>query len=160
MTKTNAWLTIEGHQWSGDEPPDVMKLSTEGSIVRQADSWQIIYEESEATGLEGTRTTVQVEDSGAISLLRTGSHNMRLTFVEGTRHISRMETPYGNLDIGIYTSSARAELTESGGRIHLGYTIDFNNKEPMNTSLDIVIRKAGADGGKRPSATVGGNQPS
>ena len=57
MNKTNAWLTIEGHQWSGEEPADIMKLSTEGVIVRQPDAWQIIYDESAATGLEGTQTT-------------------------------------------------------------------------------------------------------
>ena len=159
MNKTNAWLTIEGHQWSGDEPADIMKLSTEGVIVRQPDAWQIIYDESAATGLEGTQTTVQVDDSGAISLLRTGTHAMRLTFVEGTRHISRMETPYGNLDIGIYTSAARAELSESGGKIHLGYTIDFNNREPMNTSLDIMIRLAGGETAVRSANKSGGGQP-
>lgn len=157
MNKTNAWLTIEGQQWSGEEPADVMKLSTEGAIIRQADAWHITYLESPATGLEGTQTTVQVDDSGAISLVRTGTHVMRLTFVEGTRHISRMETPYGSLDVGIYTSSARAELTEAGGRIHLGYTIDFNNREPMNTSLDILVRKSDADSKNRPTAKAGGN---
>jgi uncharacterized beta-barrel protein YwiB (DUF1934 family) len=155
MNKTNAWLTIEGHQWSGEEPADIMKLSTEGSIIRQPDSWQIVYLESAATGLEGTETTVQVDDNGAISLLRTGTHNMRLTFVEGIRHISRMETPYGNLDIGIYTSSARADLSEAGGTIHLGYTIDFNNREPMNTSLDIIVRRSSTDSKNRPPARSG-----
>lgn len=160
MTKSNAWLTIEGQQWSGEEPADIMKLSTEGAITRQPDAWQITYDESPATGLEGTQTTVQVEDSGAISLVRTGTHAMRLTFVEGTRHISRMETPYGSLDVGIYTSAARAELSEAGGRIHLGYTIDFNNREPMNTSLDIVVRKASADSKNRPAAKSGGSATS
>jgi uncharacterized beta-barrel protein YwiB (DUF1934 family) len=153
MGKTNAWLTIEGQQWSGEEPADILKVSTEGAIIRKPDSWDITYEESPATGLDGTHTTVQVEDSGAISLIRTGTHSMFLTFVEGSRHISRLETPYGNLDVGIYTSSARAELTEAGGRIHLGYTIDFNNREPMNTSLDIIVRMASGDGPTaRPSA--------
>ena len=146
MSIPNAWLTIEGQQWSGEEAADVMKLSTEGAITRNPDSWNITYQESPATGLEGTQTVVQVEDNGAISLIRTGTHNMHLTFVEGTRHISRMETPYGNLDVGIYTSSARSDLTEAGGKIHLGYTIDFNNREPMNTCLDIIIRKASSDG--------------
>ena len=160
MNKTNAWLTIEGQQWSGDEPADVLKLSTEGAVTRQPDAWLISYEESPATGLEGTMTTVQVKDSGAISLSRTGTHTMHLTFVEGTRHISRMETPYGNLDVGIYTSSAKAEISDAGGRIHLGYTIDFNNREPMNTSLDIVIRKASRETTDRPFPRASGNSVS
>ncbi len=140
MRTPNAWLTIEGQQWSGDEKADVLRLSTEGSVFREQEAWHIVYQESAATGLEGTETTVEVADSGAISLIRAGTHAMRLTFVEGLRHISRMETPFGKLDVGIYTSAARADLNESGGRVHLGYTIDFNNREPMNTSLDIIIR--------------------
>jgi len=139
MRKPNAWLTIEGQQWSGNEEADVLKLSTEGAVYRERDAWQIVYAESAATGYEGTETNIEVADTGVITLIRTGTHTMRLTFIEGLRHISRMETPFGNLDVGIYTSSTRAEFHEKGGGIHLGYTIDFNNREPMNTSLDIQI---------------------
>ncbi len=161
MRKPNAWLTIEGHQWSGDEQADVLRLCTEGAVYREQDAWQIVYAESAATGYEGTETNIEVADTGVISLIRTGTHTMRLTFIEGLRHISRMETPFGNLDVGIYTSSTKAEFSEKGGGIHLGYTIDFNNREPMNTSLDIQIEyrsEAGLDDKKNSGKDLSGKK--
>ena len=136
----NVLLTINGRQWSGHEQPQVIRLTTEGNLYRRASAWYVVYEESSATGMEGTRTTMQVSDDGSVVLTRTGSHEMRLTFLAGSRHITRMNTPYGDLDVAVYTSLVQSEIDEQGGYIQLGYTIDFNNRDQLNTRLDVKIR--------------------
>jgi uncharacterized beta-barrel protein YwiB (DUF1934 family) len=65
---------------------------------------------------------------------------MRLTFLAGSRHITRMNTPYGDLDVAVYTSLVQSEIDDKGGYIQLGYTIDFNNRDQLNTRLDVKIR--------------------
>lgn len=136
----NVLITIEGRQWSGNDVPDAIKLTTEGSMYHQEGAWFIVYDESEATGMEGTRTTMKVDDEGAVTLLRQGNHGMKLTFSAGMRHITRMETPYGDLDVGIYTNLIEKSLSKDGGSVSLGYTIDFNQQEPVNTRLSLTIR--------------------
>lgn len=136
-------ITIEGKQWSGDDVPEAIRLITEGTLFHKENAWFIVYDESEATGMEGTRTTMRVDDDGAVTLLRQGSHGMKLTFHAGTRHITRMETPYGDLDVGIYTSLVENAINRSGGYVHLGYTIDFNQQEPVNTRLNLTIKSLG-----------------
>ncbi|MDW7655874.1 MAG: DUF1934 domain-containing protein [Bacillota bacterium] len=136
----NVLLTINGQQWSGHEQPQVIRLTTEGNLYRRASAWYVVYEESSATGMEGTQTTMQVSDDGSVVLTRTGSHEMRLTFLAGSRHITRMNTPYGDLDVAVYTSLVQSEIDEKGGYIQLGYTIDFNNRDHLNTRLDVKIR--------------------
>lgn len=136
----NAIITINGQQWSGDETPQAVRLTTEGNLFYQDQAWYVVYEESEASGMAGTETTVRIADTGEIILQRNGSHGMKMIFVPGARHITRMETPYGDLDIGISTNQVRAELDATGGSIHLGYSIDFNQQEPTNTRLDMEIR--------------------
>jgi uncharacterized beta-barrel protein YwiB (DUF1934 family) len=136
----NVLLTINGRQWSGHEQPQVIRLTTEGSLYRRASAWYVVYEESSATGMEGTRTTMEVSDDGSVVLTRTGSHEMRLTFLAGSRHITRMNTPYGDLDVAVYTSLVQSEIDDKGGYIQLGYTIDFNNRDQLNTRLDVKIR--------------------
>ncbi|MDD2374579.1 MAG: DUF1934 domain-containing protein [Eubacteriales bacterium] len=136
----NVLITIEGQQWSGPDTPEAIKLTTEGTMFHQDDAWYIVYEESEATGMDGTRTTMRVGDDGIVTLLRQGSHGMKLTFNAGTRHITRMETPYGDLDVGIYTSIVQKSLTKRGGSVNLGYTIDFNQQEPVNTRLNLTVK--------------------
>ena len=138
----NVLLTIEGRQWQDqEEEPQAIKLTTEGRLYRQDPAWYIVYEESEATGMEGTQTTMRVADDGQVSLTRIGSHGMNLTFSAGNRHITRMETPYGDLDVEVYTSLVQSRISEAGGFIHLGYSIDLNNRERMNTRLDVKIKK-------------------
>ena len=139
---SNVLLTINGRQWSGHEEPQLIRLTTEGQLLRLRKFWSIVYDESAETGMEGTRTTIQVEDEGSMILTRTGSHEMRLTFEAGSRHITRMNTPYGDLDVSVFTSMVESQIDDSGGFIHLGYTIDINNQEQLNTRLDIEIKKS------------------
>ncbi|MDD3931800.1 MAG: DUF1934 domain-containing protein [Eubacteriales bacterium] len=139
---SNVLLTINGRQWSGHEEPQLIRLTTEGQLLRLKKFWSIVYDESDATGMEGTRTTIQVEDEGSMILTRTGSHEMRLSFEAGSRHITRMNTPYGDLDVSVFTSMVESQIDDSGGFIHLGYTIDINNQEQLNTRLDIEIKKS------------------
>jgi len=137
----NVLLTIEGQQWNDDEKPQAIRLMTEGRLYRKDPAWYVVYDESEATGMEGTKTTMRVSDDGTVSLIRTGSHGLKLTFTAGNRHITRMETPYGDLDVEVYTSKVQTRISELGGYIHLGYSIDLNNRERMNTRLDVEIKK-------------------
>jgi len=76
-------------------------------------------------------------------LLRSGSHEMEMVFAQGCRHLSNLQTPYGNLAIGIYTSKAQATLGAAGGAIHLGYSIDINEQETATQKLDLEIRLKG-----------------
>ncbi len=136
-------LTIRGSQWEGTATSDTMELVTEGILYRKDDAWFLRYKESEATGLEGTTTTIRVDDPGTVSLIRTGSTHMRVTFVEGRRHVTRMELPYGVLDVDIYTNAVRAGLSDRGGEVHLGYSVELNSREPTNARLDVTFRHAG-----------------
>jgi uncharacterized beta-barrel protein YwiB (DUF1934 family) len=137
----NVLLTIEGQQWNDDDKPQAIKLTTEGRLYRRDPAWYIVYQESPATGMEGTQTTMCVADDGSVSLIRSGSHDMKLTFQAGSRHITRMETPYGDLDVEVFTSLVQSRISEAGGYIHLGYSIDLNNRDRMNTRLDVEIKK-------------------
>lgn len=139
-------LTIRSAQWEGADAPQDIELVTEGSLYRDDGTWSLRYLESEATGLEGTVTTIRVDAPRTVSLIRTGATSMRLTFVEGRRHVTRMEMPFGILDVGVYTSAVQAGLTEGGGEVHLGYSVELSSREPTNTRLDVTFRPAPAAG--------------
>jgi uncharacterized beta-barrel protein YwiB (DUF1934 family) len=136
-------LTIRGTQWEGTGSPDSMELMTEGSLFRKDDVWFLRYKESEATGLEGTTTTIRVDDPRTVSVIRTGATHMRMTFVEGLRHVTRMDLPFGTIDVDIFTNAVQAGLSDSGGEVHLGYSVEMNSREPTNSRLDVTFRHAG-----------------
>ena len=54
-------LTIIGKQTDGEDSDEV-ELFTTGNFFRTDHSWCIAYDESEATGFEGNRTVVELED--------------------------------------------------------------------------------------------------
>ncbi len=139
----NVLITIEGHQTTLDEPEQTVKLTTEGQFYQKDNIWHVAYDESEATGMAGTKTLLSVNSDGTVTLVRQGSTEMELVFVKGGRHITQMATPYGDLDVGIYTNRVETHLKSSGGSIHLGYSVDFNQQETTNTRLDLEIRLKG-----------------
>ena len=140
-------LTIRGRQWEGSGTTEAMELVTEGNLFRKEGAWFLRYRESEATGLEGTTTTIRVDDESTVSLIRTGATRMKLTFVQGRRHVTRMDLPFGTVDVGVFTSAVHVGLSDGGGEVHLGYQVELNSREPMNSRLDVTFRHAG--GAKR-----------
>ena len=69
--KRNAVLSIRGRQTYADQEPEVIELVTEGTMEFRNGGWDISYEESALTGLEGVTTTFRVEPGKGL-LTRTG----------------------------------------------------------------------------------------
>ena len=75
----NVVLTIRGRQLYEDQEPEVIELVTEGTLTQFEDGWDITYQESPLTGLEGVTTTFRVQP-GKITLTRTGRLRSQMVF--------------------------------------------------------------------------------
>ena len=91
-------ISIKGMQKYEHADPDVIELITKGRLAEREGNFTLTYQESELTGLEGTRTTIQVEGE-QVTLLREGGVNSQMVFQEGRRHMSMYNTPYGAIEI-------------------------------------------------------------
>ena len=83
-------LSIRGRQTYADQEPEVIELVTEGVMELHDGGWDIRYEESELTGLEGVTTTFRVEP-GKVILTRAGKLSSQMVFQEGVVHESLYE---------------------------------------------------------------------
>lgn len=122
--KRKVMLSIRGRQTYLDQEPDVIELVTEGTMEKQGDAWQLCYEESDLTGLEGVTTTFRIEPK-IITLTRTGRLNSQMVFQEGVFHNSLYQMEFGALMITVCASRIKAELTEKGGVVDLVYGIEI-----------------------------------
>ena len=122
--KQKVMLSIRGRQTYLDQEPDVIELVTEGTMEKQGDAWQLCYEESDLTGLEGVTTTFRIEPK-IITLTRTGRLNSQMVFQEGVFHNSLYQMEFGALMITVCASRIKAELTEKGGVVDLVYGIEI-----------------------------------
>lgn len=54
-------LSIQGRQSYDGQDPETIELVTEGTLEFRDGAWEVVYEESALTGLEGVTTTFRVE---------------------------------------------------------------------------------------------------
>lgn len=135
----NAIIKIVGTQTVDDEK-DVIELTTSGTLKKSADGWQLCYHETEATGMEGTVTTLDLSP-GKLSLMRNGSHPSMLILEKNRRHHCNYQTPYGNIDLGTYTSQLDYDLSQRGGEVSFSYTLGFNGGVNSAHTIHITVQE-------------------
>ena len=122
--KKKVMLSLRGRQAYLDQEPDVIELVTEGTMEFRDGGWDIQYQESALTGLEGVTTTFRVESTG-ITLTRTGRLNSKMVFQEGIPYDSLYEMEFGALMITVCAKRIMVQLDSTGGMIDLIYDIDI-----------------------------------
>ena len=70
--KRDVVLSIRGRQTYADAEPEVIELVTEGTMEFRDGGWDISYQESELTGLQGVTTTFRVEPGKVTAVLQKG----------------------------------------------------------------------------------------
>lgn len=139
--ENNVILSIQGIQIQEDEIAQPIELITEGRLARRGEQgYALSYLESELTGMEGTRTTFQIEE-GRVTLLREGEVNSQMVFEEGLRHLSLYDTPYGSLEIGVHTRRMKVDLDKNGGQIEISYAIEINHAVTGENCFKIDVKR-------------------
>jgi len=101
--------------------------------------WDISYQESELTGLQGVTTTFRVEP-GKVTLSRTGALQSEMVFQEGVSHTSLYRMPFGALMLTVKADSVHYDLVPDGGVIDLVYKIDIENTAAGEIEYHLDIR--------------------
>ena len=140
--KQKVLLSIRGTQSYMDQEPEIIELTTDGVMEYTDGGWDISYEESDLTGLQGVTTTFRV-DPGKIILTRTGPLNSQMVFQEGVYHDSLYQMAFGAMMITVCASKVAYDITEEGGTIDLTYGIEIeqNQAGEIVYHLDIKAMK-------------------
>ena len=137
--KRSVVLSIRGRQSYADQEPEVIALVTEGTMEFRDGGWDISYEESELTGLQGVTTTFRVEP-GKVILDRTGRLTSRMIFQQGVSHDSLYQMEFGALMITVQATFVYFDLVPDGGVIDLTYNIDIENSAAGVIDYHLDIR--------------------
>lgn len=125
---------------SEDEPSEMM---IEGRLITGASRVELVYDESEMSGMGGAVTTIGFDrvSPGLISMLRTGTVYSAFVFEEGKRHVSVYDTPFSSFDICVRTVRVKnALLTE--GRVEMEYLIEVHGAQAERCRMEIRVRPA------------------
>ena len=137
--KTPVVLSIRGRQSYDGQEPDVIELVTEGTMEFHDGGWDISYEESELTGLEGVTTVFRVEP-GKVTLVRTGRLNSRMVFQQGVVHDSLYQMEFGALLLSVQATSVYYDIVPDGGVIDLVYNISIEHTQAGVIDYHLDIR--------------------
>lgn len=137
--KQSVVLSIRGRQTYADQEPEVIELVTEGTMELNQGGWDISYEETALTGLEGVTTTFRVEP-GKVTLTRTGALNSQMVFQEGVPHDSLYQMAFGTLMLTVTATSVFYDIVPDGGVIDLSYHINIENTEAGVIDYHLDIR--------------------
>lgn len=134
-------LSIRGQQHYMDQEPEVIELVTEGVLEKTPDGWNLVYEESDLTGLKGVITTFSIVP-GKITLDRKGPLCSQMVFQEGVFHESLYQMEFGALMITVCASKVNCDITDRGGTIDLTYAIDIEQSTAgvIDYHLDIRVK--------------------
>ena len=141
--KENVLLSIVGRQSYPGQEPDSIELVTAGTMEQIPGGWELSYQESDLTGLNGVKTTFRVEE-GKITLTREGRLHSQMVFQEGVRHESLYQMEFGALMMVVCAKKIVHDLTEAGGTVDLVYSIEIEHAMAgtVDYHLDVKLLEA------------------
>ena len=120
--------------------PDKIEIKTFGVFSIDGDRAEISYEESEATGMEGSITSLSFDmrEVGLVTMARTGIVSTVLVFERGKRHHCIYQTPYMPFEICVNTLDVRNRIAEAG-TLELDYVIEIRGAKAERTKFMMKI---------------------
>jgi len=136
--KKEVWLSITSTQRFEGCDVDRVNLVTAAKLYQRRGKYYIVYDESELTGMEGSRTTVRLGGNEA-AVVRTGSCPSELLFAENERHVGLYQTPYGAMTISTHTSRLKNTVSMDGGHLVIDYTLEVDHSLVGENHLEMTV---------------------
>lgn len=123
------------------EMPEPTEMLMEGRLLTSTKRVELVYEESELTGMEGSLTAIGFDRANPelVSMMRTGTVRTALTFEEGRRHICVYNTPYSNFEVCVHALSVENKLL-SDGILKLDYLVEIHGAQAEHCRMTIEVR--------------------
>ncbi len=133
----------ELEEWDDEEASGPEEMLVEGKLVTNEQRVELLYEESELSGMQGSVTTIGFARNapGLISMNRTGSVVTSLVFEEGKRHFSVYDTMFSSFQVCVRTLRVENRLL-SEGRLGIEYLIEIHGAQAERCEMSIVVRDA------------------
>lgn len=124
----------------GDEAEE-SEIMMEGRLVQTTHRVELTYEESELTGMEGSKTKIGFDRAcpDLISMLRSGPVNTALIFEPLKRHVCVYNTPFSSFEVCVHTLRVENFLLERG-ELYVDYLIEIHGARTERCKMIIRLR--------------------
>ena len=126
---------------SEEEPePQILDINSLGNYIDDGERISISYNETEATGMEGSVTTITFlkSDPTIVSMIREGIVSTTLVFESGKRHHCVYKTPFMPFEICVRTVKVTNALL-GVGTLSLDYVVEIRGAKAERTKFSMQI---------------------
>ena len=116
-----------------------IEVVTVGEFSINGDEFIATYDETEISGMEGTKTTLKIKGDKVV-LHREGTTSKKMEFQKDNTQVALYNTPYGMLELKTSTKELDLDVNEKGGNISIKYHLIAGGQEPIKTNLDMKIK--------------------
>lgn len=135
--KKSAVISVLSKQRGNDD--EKIEVVTPGDFYEKDGKFYIVYDETEISGMQGTRTTIRVE-ADQFTLIRKGTTNTRMLFKEKHNDFIMYQTPHGMLQLSINIKKLSIDVDENGGSIKALYNMGISGEQAISTELNVNIK--------------------
>ena len=139
MKNKEVMIQLKSIQSMGKKKEE-MELITKGQYRKTSDGFVISYDESEATGYEGSKTILTTIGENQVTMQRKGSTVSNLVIEKDKKHHCHYGTPYGDFMMGITANDIKSNLDASGGELYFKYVIDINSSYISDQEIFINVK--------------------
>ncbi|MCH1963842.1 DUF1934 domain-containing protein [Clostridium perfringens] len=132
-----AIISIRSTQDIGEK--EKIEVVTVGEFSINGDEFIATYDETEISGMEGTKTTLKIKGDKVV-LHREGTTSTKMEFQKNNTQVALYNTPYGMLELKTSTKELDLDVNEKGGNISIKYHLIAGGQEPIKTNLDMKIK--------------------
>lgn len=135
--KKEVLVSISGLQYEIDKDEAVEVISP-GQYYYRDGKHYITYDEI-LEDMEGVSNCILKISEKQIDIIKKGVNNVHMIFEVNAKNTTLYETPYGDLQIGIYTTLIDIKEEEDKIIIEINYSLDINYSKVSDCQITLKI---------------------
>lgn len=132
-------IKLISRQFDGEDKEETEVLS-QGIFGTTDEGFYIEYEESEATGYEGSVTRLETFGNEKVMMSRSGTVTSNMIVHLGEKHHCVYGTLFGNFEVGVAAKKINVKLDENGGTLFFSYVVDVNSSYIGDFEISVEIK--------------------
>ncbi len=120
-------LSVTGQSQQEGQEVEGIHLVTTGRLVKTEKGYSLDYDETQPETGETSHITLVME-KGSVTMSRDGSYATSMVFEKGRRFQGSYQTPFGDFEMGIYSTKVQFTADEEKGDVSLQYQLDLQGQ--------------------------------
>ena len=139
-------LAIARYDHASDYP---IQFITRGKLLMGDNENAVLeYTESqqdEETGEIATALVTLMLEKNRVTMTRKGDYSNTMVFVPEQRFEGAYRTPFGTMDLAVYSRGVQCDIGEQKGSVHLKYQLDIQGAYASSNELHLEYTENGSE---------------